>query len=163
MKHTVSIFSFVLILVIFPGCATKAAITMPDYDELILKDIVQVISWFDTAQYFSSAVSRAQTVASAFLETYPDEREVVLAFLEISLDMAQDIKNSYLAIRSYTQMHDAYISNKTETQGEILYQSLTDIVMGIDRWYIKYPAWGIALDLLKNAMDRRGFDYSAVQ
>jgi hypothetical protein len=147
---------------IFSGCATKGAITKSNYDELILEDIVQIITWFDTVQRFSSAVNRAQTIASVYLDTYPDEIEVVLAFLEISLDFAQDIRDIDLAIRAYTKIHNTYINNKTKTHGAVVYQSLTNITADIRYWYIKYPVWDTALNILINSMERRGFDHSVV-
>jgi hypothetical protein len=146
----------------FSGCATKAAVTETDYDALILRDIVQVISWQDNAKALTESMYRASIVASSFWETYPNERDVEMIAHEtmtFASEILHEIVNIDVAVDAYIQMHNTYVTNKTEIQGKILYQSIIDIVADIQHLYIQSRLWEPIFDTLQSTMIRYDFHY----
>jgi hypothetical protein len=158
MKHLIPL---VYIFAALCGCATKPAIA--EYEELFLKDAVQIMSWPDSAQSLTESIHRTYTVASAFLEAYPDEKDVgdiVLTVMQFSSDILHGINNINSAINFYCQEHSAYMENKTVEQSKILYQHLSDILLDIQQLYVQLRLREPMFNVLKNTMMRHIFSYS---
>jgi hypothetical protein len=162
MKHFVRVFLFTLLLAVCLGCASTGAEI--SYEELFLRDAVQIIDWFDEAQFVETATRHSDETAFAFWAAYPNEKEIesmVRSATDTSLNIIGETITINIAIRSYMRTHNAYIENKTTALGKALYQNLVDITADIKRWYSLCLEWDSTFKHLDSMMQRYDFHYVA--
>jgi hypothetical protein len=136
MKHLTHIFFPIAILFsLMSGCTSTPVSNAVEYEHLITRDIVKIISWMDRSHILDET-PRLIEFSYQFQKAFPKD-DVIQATVKITdlfLAAGQHAVGIHEKIISYVELHTEHTAETKIKHPEILYSKIEDILLEIEQW-----------------------------
>jgi PBP1b-binding outer membrane lipoprotein LpoB len=159
MKHAILIFSLIFALVILPGCATRATMTTPEYENALNENIEYLKSWRDNLNKINANMYESIYLIEQFREQYQTEEVIASTdeFLESTWSFSSSIISDVKLAEAYITLYAEYKRGSTANSIEDLWRATTHTIRIMDTWKIAIPLWIKNFDELTAMMFKYGF------